>query len=89
MEFLWLQHDVEKPYLDRYGRILVIPCRKAKDAVAAILAGLPVDPAWQKIIHYYQFQLNHPEFSLSVHLSEFPIRNYRRPPGYRFRAGGP
>lgn len=72
MEFLWLKHDVERPYLDRYCHILGVPCRPAREALSAILAELPVDPAWQQIISYYQFQLSHPEFSLSVHLAEFP-----------------
>jgi len=80
-EFIVIRHPVEEEYLNRYCEIIGITCKSALDVMSAeSFPKLPVTTAgWKQIITYYQERLDHPEFSLSVYLSEFqPATVYGR-----------
>jgi molecular chaperone HtpG len=62
---------IDEEYLRRYAKVLGVPCESTDDAISNDLPKLPVEEGWHSIVNYFQLQLNHPEFSLSVYLSEF------------------
>jgi HSP90 family molecular chaperone len=70
-EVILIDHPVEEQYLRRHAAILGISCRSAAETMPDEVPKLPVDGGWPYIVNYYQHQLSHPEFSLSVYLSEF------------------
>ena len=70
-DFIWTQHEVELKYLQRYGQTIGLSCVPAQDRLQDAFPKLPGDSGWEKILRYYQDQLNHPEFTISAILSEF------------------
>lgn len=69
-EFLVFKHEIEEPYLKRYCKLRGIEWRPAVEALSE-LPKVPVTAGWEHVVTFYQEQLNHPEYSLSVYLSEF------------------
>ncbi len=70
-EFILVRSPIEEDYLKRYCQTIGVTCKEAADLLLESLPRLEIPEGWDKIIRYYQEQLNHPEYSLSVYLSEF------------------
>ena len=73
LEFIVIRYPLEEEYIRRYCQISNLKCISAIDVFTEKSFPKLQDTStgWRQIINYFQDQLNHPEFSLSVYLSEF------------------
>jgi HSP90 family molecular chaperone len=71
LEFILVRNQVEETYLKRYCQIIGVNCLSADEMLKDVFPVLEVSEGWEPIIRFYKEGLNHPEFSLSVYLSEF------------------
>jgi len=74
LEFIVVRHAIEEDYLVRYAGVVGARCLSAAD-VFREHTKLPAIDGWEHIVRYYQDRLSHPEFTLTVSLSEFQPDN--------------